>query len=226
MRRLEAAAGTACATLKHPLPVAVAGVPDVAVETAGGSGACRPEGIEPTHGATLPLVALGTVQIGPSGCRTESFRSLQPTGAWPGVLAARHPLLGRLPKSADGAGLREDQRRKLNQELRDGAAALPAQPHTQQWERIFLILDNGPSHHPSTSSACLVPLDPRIRTVHLPTHSGWLYQVEIYFSILVRKALTPRDSPVWTRSGTRSTGSRVTATWAPSRSTSASTAPT
>ena len=31
--------------------------------------------------------------------------------------------------------------------------------------------------------------------MHLPVHSSWLNQVEIYFSILVRKALTPRDFP-------------------------------
>jgi hypothetical protein len=27
--------------------------------------------------------------------------------------------------------------------------------------------------------------------VHLPTHASWLNQIEIYFSILARKALTP-----------------------------------
>ena len=70
-----------------------------------------------------------------------------------------------------------------------------ARPAATRWERIFLILDNGPSHHPNTSPARLAALDPRIITVHLPTHSSWLNQVELYFSILVRKALTPRDFP-------------------------------
>lgn len=70
-----------------------------------------------------------------------------------------------------------------------------AQPRAAGWERILLIMDNGPSHHPSTSPARLAALDPRITAVHLPTHSSWLNQVEIYFSILVRKALTPRDFP-------------------------------
>jgi hypothetical protein len=31
--------------------------------------------------------------------------------------------------------------------------------------------------------------------VHLPTHASWLNQIEIYFSILTRKALTPMDLP-------------------------------
>ena len=29
--------------------------------------------------------------------------------------------------------------------------------------------------------------------MHLPVHASWLNQVEIYFSILQRKALTPAD---------------------------------
>ena len=70
-----------------------------------------------------------------------------------------------------------------------------ARPRAQRWERIFLVMDNGPSHHPNTSPARLAALDPRIIAVHLPTHSSWLNQVEIYFSILVRKALTPRNFP-------------------------------
>ena len=31
--------------------------------------------------------------------------------------------------------------------------------------------------------------------VHLPIHSSWLNQIELYFSIVQRKALTPRDFP-------------------------------
>src|ERR1019366_10799003 len=35
---------------------------------------------------------------------------------------------------------------------------------------------------------------PRLVPVHLPVHASWLNQVEIYFSILERKALTPADA--------------------------------
>jgi transposase len=62
-------------------------------------------------------------------------------------------------------------------------------------ERIFLIVDNGSAHHPNTSPARLAALDPRVTVVNLPTHSSWLNQIEIYFSILKRKALTPLDLP-------------------------------
>jgi hypothetical protein len=35
--------------------------------------------------------------------------------------------------------------------------------------------------------------DPRL--THLPVHASWLNQIELYFSILQRKALTPNDLP-------------------------------
>jgi len=61
--------------------------------------------------------------------------------------------------------------------------------------RTFWIVDNGSSHHPSTTPARLTEAYPNIIVVHLPFHASWLNQVEIYFSILQRKALTPNDFP-------------------------------
>jgi DDE superfamily endonuclease len=37
------------------------------------------------------------------------------------------------------------------------------------------------------------PQLPRVQLVHAPTHASWLNQVEIYFSIVQRKVLTPND---------------------------------
>jgi hypothetical protein len=34
---------------------------------------------------------------------------------------------------------------------------------------------------------------PSATLVHLPVHASWLNQIEIYFSILQRKAITPAD---------------------------------
>jgi len=62
-------------------------------------------------------------------------------------------------------------------------------------ERVFWIVDGGSSHHPSTSPARLQAAYANITVVHLPTHASWLNQIEIYFSILTRKALTPLDLP-------------------------------
>jgi transposase len=60
-------------------------------------------------------------------------------------------------------------------------------------QQVFWVVDGGPSHHPSTSPARLRACYPNITVVHTPTHASWLNQIEIYFSILQRKALTPLD---------------------------------
>lgn len=59
--------------------------------------------------------------------------------------------------------------------------------------RVFWLVDNGSSHHPATFPTRLNDLYKHAIAVHLPTHASWLNQVELYFSILQRKALTPRD---------------------------------
>ena len=61
--------------------------------------------------------------------------------------------------------------------------------------RVFWIIDGGSSHHLNTSPARLQAAYANITVVHLPTHASWLNQIEIYFSILTRKALTPLDLP-------------------------------
>lgn len=59
--------------------------------------------------------------------------------------------------------------------------------------RVFWIVDNGSSHAGKTSIARLENAYPNARLIHLPIHASWLNQIEIYFSILQRKALTPND---------------------------------
>jgi hypothetical protein len=62
-------------------------------------------------------------------------------------------------------------------------------------ERLFFIVDNGSSHRGEASTARMHHRDKRIVLVHTPIHASWLNQVEIYFSIIQRKALTPNDFP-------------------------------
>jgi hypothetical protein len=59
--------------------------------------------------------------------------------------------------------------------------------------RVFWIVDNGTIHRGSVAAARLRARWPNLILVHLPVHASWLNQVEIYFSILQRKALTPAD---------------------------------
>jgi hypothetical protein len=57
--------------------------------------------------------------------------------------------------------------------------------------RVFLVVDNGTIHRGQAARDRLRARWPNLRLVHLPVHASWLNQIEIYFSILARKALTP-----------------------------------
>lgn len=59
--------------------------------------------------------------------------------------------------------------------------------------RVFWIVDNGSSHNGQASIDRMHAAWPNATLVHLPVHASWLNQVEIYFSILQRKAITPSD---------------------------------
>jgi len=60
-------------------------------------------------------------------------------------------------------------------------------------ERVFWVVDNGSSHRGEASIDRLAKAYPQAILVHTPVHASWLNQVEIYFSIIQRKVLTPND---------------------------------
>jgi transposase len=59
--------------------------------------------------------------------------------------------------------------------------------------RVFWVMDNGSSHRGDSNVQRLTSRWPNITVVYTPVHASWLNQVEIYFSILQRKVLTPND---------------------------------
>jgi hypothetical protein len=72
-------------------------------------------------------------------------------------------------------------------------ADVMSQPPYKTARRVFWIMDNGSSHRGST---CVRRLQAAFRNfipVHGPVHASWLNQIEIYFSIIQRKVLTPND---------------------------------
>jgi len=68
-----------------------------------------------------------------------------------------------------------------------------AQKPSQSSKWVFLITDNGSSHRGQKSVQRLQSRYKNLVVVHLPVHASWLNQVEIYFSIVQRKVLTPND---------------------------------
>ena len=62
-----------------------------------------------------------------------------------------------------------------------------------QARRVFWILDNGSAHRAPRCIHRLRLKHPRLVPVHGPVHASWLNQIELYFSVLQRKVLTPND---------------------------------
>jgi len=65
----------------------------------------------------------------------------------------------------------------------------------QSARRVFWITDNGSSHRGDASIQRLFQWYPNAVQIHTPIHASWLNQVEIIFSVLQRKILTPNDFP-------------------------------
>ena len=59
--------------------------------------------------------------------------------------------------------------------------------------RVFWVVDNGSSHRGKAAVQRLRKAYRKAVLVHTPVHASWLNQVEIYFSIIQRKVLTPND---------------------------------
>ncbi len=72
-------------------------------------------------------------------------------------------------------------------------ADVMTQPPYADARRVFWIVDNGSAHRGDRSVARLRQQHPRLVLVHGPVHASWLNQIEIYFSIVQRKVLTPND---------------------------------
>ncbi len=60
-------------------------------------------------------------------------------------------------------------------------------------DRVFWVVDNGSSHRGQRSIRRLQQRWPNAILIHTPVHASWMNQIEIYFSIVQRKLLTPND---------------------------------
>ena len=60
-------------------------------------------------------------------------------------------------------------------------------------KRVFWIIDNCSTHRGQKCVQRLQARWPTIIPVHTPIHASWLNQIEIYFSVVQRKVLTPND---------------------------------
>jgi hypothetical protein len=72
------------------------------------------------------------------------------------------------------------------------AQVMRQQPYRSA-RRVFRIVDNGSSHRGQRATPRLHAKWPNLILVHTPIHASWLNQIEVYFSVVQRKLLTPND---------------------------------
>ena len=60
-------------------------------------------------------------------------------------------------------------------------------------KRVFWVVDNGSSHRGQAAVDRLEGAWPNLRLIHLPIHASWLNQIEIVFSVIQRKVVSPND---------------------------------
>jgi DDE superfamily endonuclease len=69
---------------------------------------------------------------------------------------------------------------------------MTAEPYASA-KRVFWVVDNGSSHRGKAAADRLAARFPNAVMVHTPVHASWLNRVEIFFSIVQRKVVTPND---------------------------------
>jgi transposase len=69
---------------------------------------------------------------------------------------------------------------------------MTAEPYASA-DRVFWITDNGSSHRGQGAIDRMHAAWPTAHLIHTPVHASWLDQVEIYFSVVQRKVVSPNE---------------------------------
>ena len=68
-------------------------------------------------------------------------------------------------------------------------------PEYKNAPRVLVIVDNGSDHRGKAAAARLREAHPNAVMVHTPVHASWLNQIEIFFSVIQKKVVSPNDFP-------------------------------
>jgi transposase len=77
----------------------------------------------------------------------------------------------------------------------DLAGQVMQRPEYRDAPRVFVIVDNGSDHRGRTAVDRLRKAHPNAVMIHTPLHASWLNQVEIFFSVIQKKVVSPNDFP-------------------------------
>jgi transposase len=70
-----------------------------------------------------------------------------------------------------------------------------ARPEYKNAPRVLVVVDNGSDHRGRKAADRLRKAHPNAIMIHTPVHASWLNQVEIVFSVIQKKAISPNDFP-------------------------------
>lgn len=70
-----------------------------------------------------------------------------------------------------------------------------ARPEYRDAPRVFVIVDNGSDHRGKAAADRLRRAHPNTVMIHTPVHASWLNQVEIFFSVIQKKVVSPNNFP-------------------------------
>jgi len=68
-----------------------------------------------------------------------------------------------------------------------------ARPEYKNAPRVFVIVDNGSDHRGQAAIDRLRKAHPNAIMIHTPVHASWLNQIEIFFSVIQKKVVSPND---------------------------------
>src|SRR6202040_4217547 len=75
----------------------------------------------------------------------------------------------------------------------DLAGQVMNRPEYKEAPRVFVIVDNGSDHRGQAAARRLRDAYPNAIMIHTPVHASWLNQVEIVFSIVQKKVISPSN---------------------------------
>jgi transposase len=68
-----------------------------------------------------------------------------------------------------------------------------ARPEYRDAPRVLVIVDNGSDHRGQAAIGRLRTAHPNAIMIHTPVHASWLNQIEIFFSVIQKKVVSPND---------------------------------
>ena len=75
----------------------------------------------------------------------------------------------------------------------DLAGQVMARPEYKNAPRVFVIAGNGSDHRGQAAITRLARAHPNAIMIHTPVHASWLNQIEVFFSVIQKKVVTPND---------------------------------